>query len=178
MATSREIATQILTIQHMTEEPGGWYIPDIAKMIPSTIREIVLEIVDAGRPDERKLFTKSFVLPIVSVASDFDTVDLTTPLTAAEPMLLDLPFPRVTHPTSQSGELLRVADLANLQFADLAEGHDKYSLDGNTLFINADPELTGNVTIRAFYVPAVTNLPKQFESELITRILTKMGAAR
>lgn len=175
MATAREIATQIMAMYHLTEEPSGWYIPDIAKMIPMTIREIVLSVVDAGKQDERKLLTKTFTLPIVSVLNDLDTVDLTTPLTAAEPMLLDLPFPRVTHPDSQSKELLRVADVANLEFADLGEGHDKYSLEGSTLYIKAEPELTGNLTIRSFYVPAVTNLPKQYESELISRLLMKMG---
>lgn len=177
MATAREIAVQVIAnVQHGTEEPGLYYIPDIARMIPSTIREIVLNIVDTGRPDERKLFTKKFTVAIVTVADDFDTADLTASLTAAEPMLLDLPFPGVTHPTTQSGELLRTADLRNLGFVTLGEGFDHYAIDGNILYINAEPELTGNLTITAFFVPVVANLPKQFESELIQRLMSKMGA--
>lgn len=176
MPTAREIATQVLaSVQHLTEEPGAYFIPDIAKMIPSAIREIVLDVVEQGRPDERKLLTKSFIVAITPVADDFDTADLTASLTAAEPMLLDLPFPRVTHPDSQSKELLRVADRANLEFAAIDEGYDWYAIDGNIIHINAEPELVGNLTIRAFYVPAVSNLPKQFETELINRLLVKMG---
>jgi hypothetical protein len=177
MSTAREVATQILASQHLNEEPGGWYVPDIAKMIPATIREIVLSVLDAGKQDERKLLTKTFTPSITPVADDFDTVDLSASLAAAEPMFLDLPFPRVTHTDSQSKELLRTADLANLGFAPIDEGYDWYAIDGNTLYINANPELTGNLTIRAFYVPAVTNLPKQFESELMTRLIAKMGLA-
>jgi hypothetical protein len=178
MATAREIATQIMAMYHLTEEPAGWYIPDIAKMIPSTIRDIVISIVDGGKPDERKLFVKTFGgLAITPVANDFDTVDLTTPMNAAEPILLDLPFPRVTHVDSQSGELLRIADPANLSYAPINEGFDWYALEGSTLYINAEPELTGTLTIKAFYVPAVANLPKQFESELISRLSVKMGVA-
>ncbi len=176
MATAREIATQVLAnLEHLSEEPGMYFIPDIAKMIKPTIREIVIDVVNAGKQDERKLLTKSFTAAIVTVANNFDTVDLTAPLTAAEPMLLDLPFPGVTHPDSQSGELLRTADLRNLGFVNLAEGYDHYAIDGNTMYVNAEPELTGNVSIRAFYVPAVTNLPQQFESELINRLIAKMG---
>ena len=176
MATAREIVTQVLAnVEHLSEEPGMYFIPDIAKMIPPTIREIVIDVVTAGKQDERKLLTKSFTVAIVTVADNFDTADLTTSLTASEPMLLDMPFPGVTHPDSQSGELLRTADLRNLGFVNLAEGYDHYAVDGNTMYINADPELTGNISIRAFYVPAVTNLPKQFESELISRLMSKMG---
>lgn len=179
MATARQIATQVMAMYHLTEEPAGWYIPDIAKLIPSTIRDIVISVIDGGKPDERRLFVKTFSgLPVVTVADDFDTVDLTAPLTAAEPILLDLPFPRVTHPDSQSKELLRVADLGNLGYAAIDEGFDWYALEGSTLYINAEPELTGNITIKAFYVPAVGNLPKQFESELISRLLVKMGLAK
>ena len=178
MATSRDIATQIMAMYHLTEEPGGWYIPDIAKMITMTIREIVISVVNGGKQDERKLLTKTFTIAITPVADNFDTVDLTAPLVAAEPMLLDLPFPRVTHPDSASRDLLRVADVANLEFASLEDGHDWYSVDGNTLYINAEPELVGNITIRAFYVPSVANLPKQFETELINRLLVKMGLSQ
>lgn len=179
MATAREIATQVLAnLEHLGEEPGMYFIPDIAKMIPSTIREIVIDVVNAGKQDERKLLTKTFTVAIVNIADAFDTVDLTTPLTASEPMLLDLPFPGVTHPDSPSFELLRTADLRNLDFVNLSEGYDHYALDGNTLYINSSDELIGNLSIRAFYVPAVTNLPKQFESELISRLIAKMGMAK
>ncbi len=179
MATARDIATQVLaSIEHLGEEPGMYFIPDIAKMIPPTIREIVLDVVTAGKQDERKLLTKTFTAAIVPVADNFDTVDLTASLTAAEPMLLDQPFPGVTHPDSQSGELLRTSDLRNLGFVNLAEGYDHYAIDGNTLYINADPELSGNLSIRAFYVPSVTNLPKQFETELIKRLIANMRMAK
>lgn len=179
MATAREIATQVLAqAVHFSEEPGGLFIPDIAKMIPPTIREIVIDVVNMGKQDERHLLTKTITPSITPVADNFDTVDLSASLVAAEPILLDLPFPAVTHVNSQSGELLRVADLRNLGFANLSDGMDWYSIEGNTLYIFADPEVTGNLTIRAFYVPAVTNLPKQFETELINRLLMKIGITR
>lgn len=179
MATARSIATTVLAqAEHLSEEPSGIFLPDIAKLIPATIRELVIEIVNTGRPDERHLLTKTINPAIVSVSNDFDTVDLTSDLTSSEPILLDLPFPGVQHASSQSGELLRVADLRNLRFAELSEGMDWYSIDGSTLYINASPELTGNLKIRSYYVPAVTNLPQQFESELIQRLLMKIGLAR
>jgi len=179
MATARQIATQVLALaQHLSEEPEGLFIPDIAKHIPTTIREMVIDIAMMGKQDDRHLLTKTITPAIVTVADDFDTVDLTTDLTSSEPILLDLPFPGVTHATSQSGELLRVADFRNLKFVSTSEGMDWYSIQGATLYINASPELTGNLTIQAFYVPLVTNLRKQFEPELINRLLMKIGIAR
>lgn len=179
MATARQIATEVLAAaQHLSEEPEGLFIPDIARLIPSTIREIVLDIIENGKPDERTLFTKSITPAIVSVPNNFDTVDLSTDIGSSEPILLDLPFPAVTHASSQSGELLRVADKRNLGFVSVSEGMDWYSIEGTTLYINAEPELSGNLTIVAYYVPTVTNLKKQFESELIARLLTKIGLTR
>lgn len=179
MATARQIATQVLAnAQHLSEEPEGLFLPDIAKLIPSTIREIVLDTIENGKPDERVLFVKTISPAITPVADNFDTVDLSSALSDAEGILLDLPFPAVTHANSQSGELLRVADLANLKFASLSEGMDWYAIEGSTLYINAEPELSGNLTIKAYFVPLVTNLKKQFESDLIGRLLMKMGLAR
>lgn len=179
MATARQIATEVLAnAQHLSEEPGGLFIPDIARMIPSTIREIALDIIQNGKPDERVLFIKTITPAITPVADNFDTVDLAAALADSEAVLLDLPFPSVNHLNSQSGELLRVADLANLKFANISEGMDWYAIEGSTLYINADPEVSGNLTIKAYFVPLVTNLKKQFESELINRLLMKLGMAR
>lgn len=177
MATNRVIAETVLAqIRHNGEEPEGIYLPDIVRMIPDAIRDIVQAVADQGKQEERKLFQKEFSLSIVSVVDDFDTVSLSSSLSAAsDPMLLALPFPVVKHADSQSGELLWRGDLANLGYAQTADGFDFYTVDGQTMYINADPELTGTVKIKSFYVPTITNLPKQFEGELVDRLIAKLG---
>jgi hypothetical protein len=178
MATAREIATRVIaTIEQYGEEVEGYYIPDLAKMIPDCIREIASRIMMSGDQGERALFTKDFVGAIVPVANNFDTVDLTPFLTAAEQMLMSLPF-SVSHPTTPEGELLWCADAKNLNFVSLADGYNYYSVDGKTLLINADPELTGNVTISSFYVPSLANLARQFETELVMCIIAKLGISQ
>jgi len=178
MATARDIATRVIsTIEQYGEEVEGYYLPDIAKMIPDCIRDIADRVIESGDQGERSLFTKDFVATIVSVASAFDTVDLSTFLSAAEQMLLALPF-TVSHVDSQAGELLYCADVKNLPFVTLADGYDYYSVDGKTMVINAEPELTGNVTISSFYVPSIANLGKQFETELINGLLLKLGITK
>jgi hypothetical protein len=175
MATARDIATRVIsTIEQYGEEVEGYYLPDIAKMIPDCIREVVMRVIQSGDQGERSLMSKDFVGAIVPVASAFDTVDLTSFLSAAEQMILSLPF-SVSHPDTPEGELLWCADPKNLKYVALEDGYNHYSVDGKTLQINADPELVGNVTISSFYVPSVTNLAKQFETELVNCILMKLG---
>lgn len=177
MSTAREIGTRVISeIAQYGEEAEGYYLPDIAKMIPDCIREVLSRVIQSGDQGERALFTKDFVGAIVPQAG-FDTVDLTSFLNAAEQMILSLPF-AVSHPDTAEGELLWCADAKNLSFVSLSDGYNYYSVDGKTLLLNAEPELTGNVTISSFYVPAIANLAKQFDTELVNCILMKLGITR
>lgn len=174
MATARDIGTRVIsTIEQYGEEIEGYYLPDIAKMLPDCIREIVMRVIESGDQGEKGLMSKDFV-GAISTQVGFDTVDLTSFISAAEQMILSLPF-SVSHPDTPEGELLWCADPKNLKYVALEDGYNYYSVDGKTLQINADPELTGNVTISSFYVPSVTNLARQFETELVNCVLMKLG---
>lgn len=179
MATNRQIAEQVIAaVNHLGQESSGLYIPDIVKEIPNVIKQFVYWLADNGKPEDRKLFQKDFTVPIVT-ASGFDTGDLTTALSTAEPMFLHLPFNSVTHPDTQSGsELHYASDKNNLAFEDLTAGFDYYAVEGSTIYVSADPELTGNLTIRSFYFPSMSNIKPQFEQEIVTRLVAIFGMAR
>lgn len=184
MATNRNIATTVIAeISHLGEETEGLYIPDIVKMIPDAIRDIVMEVGQVGLPDERKLFTKEFSIPITPIGGDLDynEVDLISSVNAADAMLIHLPFPRVFHGLKSDDsfqELLYVADKANLDFFNLSDGFAGYAVDDRTLYLKSDPELTGDLKIRSFYVPQVLSLPRQFEGKLVWKIIEKLGITR
>lgn len=174
--TARQVAEAVIAqMQHLGEEVEGVYIPDIAHEIPGTIKEMVMDVAQTGMPADRKLFQKSFSFTIVPVVDNFDTADMASAFAAAEKIYLHLPFPAVIHADSQAGELLWVADLQNLRFESTGNGFDHYSVDGQTIYINAEPELTGNITVKSFFFPLVTNLSNQHTQELIQRLLMKFG---
>lgn len=178
MATNRLIGTTVMAqLEHLGEEVEGVYLPDIVKMIPDTIRDIVVEVAQMGLTDERKLFTKTFALTITTVADDFDTVDLSSSVLAADALLVHLPFPRVTHGTKAGAnfqELFYVADKATLELVTPADGYNYYTVDDRILFINANPELTGTLNVNSFYVTAISNLPRQFEGRLVAKLVEKV----
>lgn len=175
MATNRSVAEKLIAqASHYTEEPEMIFKPDVAATIPETIREMVMQVASMGSQADRKLLQKDFTLA-VTTAVGFDTVDLTASLTTdPDRMLLWLPFTSVSHSLSQSGELLYTPDKAQLTTQRLDEGFDYYTVEGQTMYINADPELTGNVIIRSFYVPRITVLDDKFIPMLIEQLLTKM----
>lgn len=178
MATARDIAEQVLAkATSFGEEAEGLFLPDVVNMIPSAIREMVIDIADNGNQSDRKLFQKDFTVAI-SVTSPYYTGDLTTSLAAAEPMYVHLPFPAVLHSSSQTGELLYKPDVSNLGFVTLEDGYDYYAVDGVVVSLNTLVALTGNLTVRSFYFPVVSALKPQFQTELVNRLLMTLGMVK
>lgn len=176
MATARQIAQTVIAMANsLGQQSGGLFIPDIANMIPQTIKELVMSVADMGVQGDRKLLQKDF-----TVAISGSSADLTTHLNdAAGQMYAHLPFPSVIHSSSQAGELLYKPDRQNLDFIDPStEGYDYYAVDGNVLYFISLSPLTGNFTVRSFFFPVVTALPEQFEQDLINRLLMKIGAVK
>jgi hypothetical protein len=137
----------------------------IEQAIPQALR-VLAEKVMKGDRYEAVVLQKNFTGTITGT-----TVNLTTLLTAAEPLLCESPFGSVTHP-SVALPFEFVPDRKRLQW-ESSPDFAFYTLDGPTLvFVPPDGlTLTGNVTIQANFVPLLSSLPEQLVPPLVSEIV-------
>lgn len=145
--------------------------PRIVSFLPSIMQTLANRIADhtINRPSVRELLRKDFS---VSVASG--TVSLTTPLTAAEPLLEE--FARGWIVTSVSDLTLGRAmaysfcvDKASFQ-QDKPKGIGYFLADGSSLYVMTTQGVrtpTATYVIHGSYVPIITNLPVSLEDDAL-----------
>lgn len=145
--------------------------PSVVSFIPSVLQTLANRVADKtiDRPAIRELLRKDFSLSVAS-----GTVALTTPLTAAEPLLLE--FARgwiVTCATdttlSRAMAYSYVADKASFQH-DKPLGIGIFTVDGTNLLVMTTTGVrttTATYVLHGNYVPTLALLPGSLDDDAL-----------
>jgi hypothetical protein len=104
----------------------------------------------------KQLLQKDFTVALISTAAD-----LTSSLTATEPMLIVLPFTDVIH-ANVTLPFLYVPDRRRLSW-ESSYDFAYYTLDGQSIIIKAPTGVTvsGNLTVKAAFIPSLSSVQSQ-----------------
>lgn len=163
--TENQYALQILARLKTTESQLPK--PYLISQIPSVMQTLANRIADpmmGTRQSDRELLRKAFTITVTS-----GTGALTTPLTAAEPMLAQ--FARGWAVTGPDTRYLYsfVADAGSLA-CDFPLGLGRFTLRGTDLIVVnslGNRAYTASFSVRAPYVPTLALLPVQFNDDAL-----------
>jgi hypothetical protein len=142
----------------------------VEQVLPSALKEAALKVAESKDESVRAQLQKDFTAALTTGKADMSGL-----LSAAEPLLLRFPFPRISHSTL-TYPLQPVPSLFRLQIQPTVTDWGFYALE-NAKIHTKDTNgsltgLTGNLTITGNFVPTLANLPNPLLPLVVEEIVS------
>jgi hypothetical protein len=157
--TAAQVAQLVLDrLTGQGEDASNLFLPDIE----SCIKDALVQLGLTNKDYFQKTFNCAITANVASFASH---------LTAPEPLVIEFPFPEVTH-ASVTDPLLPVGDRTILRFSSSYD-FGYYTVVDNDILLKPPTGVTlsGNVVVLGSFTPLLTSVPDQLIPALVLIII-------